>query len=168
MKNNKITYLYDGAFFMHKTLHIVGAFDEKYPMFLKDDSTEKMENDKNVFLGKLTMDLCADIKKASKFIDELIITMDDYSWRNDFFNDKQYQYREPLLDKDGNLLNDEGNIIATKEELLSEDIEIQNKVNEVLSSLKIDYKGHRVKDKAFNWSFVYFIFETFLLEYARS
>lgn len=163
MKSNRLTYLYDGNFFLHKTLHIIGAFDTKEPMFLKGDDEEKQERDKNSLLHKLTMDFSSDIRKAGKMIDEIIITMDDYSWRNEFFEDKEYMYRELLTDIDGNVLNVECEILVKKEDLASTDVEKREQVEQILAN-KIDYKGHRVKDKAFNWSLVYATFEQFLKE----
>jgi len=136
--SNKITYLCDGNFYLHKTLSVCGAFDEQHPMFLKDDSPEKMEKDKNYLIHKLTMDFCSDIRKAAVLIDEVIITMDDYSWRNDFFEDKAYQYATVAEEKK-----------QTDEEIVGE---------------AIDYKGHRVKEKSFNWSLVYQTFEEFLVD----
>lgn len=157
----KLTYLLDGNFYLHKTLSVCGAFDEKTPMFLKTDSDEKKEKDKNSLIHKLTMDLCSDIRKVSSIIDEIIITMDDYSWRNDFFQDKRYESFQPTLDTEGNLLNLEGDIVATSEAYEAADEDERRKFLD-LATLAIDYKGHRVKDKSFNWSFVYQIFEEFL------
>tara|TARA_R110000803_G_scaffold200909_3_gene265535 strand:- start:79 stop:1320 length:1242 start_codon:yes stop_codon:yes gene_type:complete len=140
--SNKITYLVDGNFYLHKTLSVCGAFDEQHPMFLKGDSPEKMEKDKNSLIHKLTMDFCSDIRKAAALIDEVIITMDDYSWRNDFFENKSYKY---------------ATVIESTEE--------GDDLKEILGGDEnIDYKGHRVKEKTFNWTLVYQTFEEFLVD----
>lgn len=159
----KITYLIDGNYYLHKTLSVCGAFDKNDPMFLVTDDEDKKEKNKNSLLHKLTMDLCSDVRKASSIIDEIIITMDDYSWRNDFFNNKSYSSYEPDFDKDGNLLDLEGNIIATADEYKQAESEQQKRFHDI-ASLSIDYKGNRVKDKSFNWEFVYYIFDEFLTD----
>lgn len=158
---NKLTYLLDGNFYLHKTLSVCGAFDTTNPMFLKTDDDIKKEKDKNSLLHKLSMDFCSDVRKASSIIDEIIITMDDYSWRNDFFQDKSYASYEPELDEQGGLLDLDGNVIATAEEYKNAD-DSQLKHLQDIASLSINYKGTRVKDKTFNWSMVYAIFEEFL------
>jgi len=131
--NDKLNYVIDGNFFLFKTLSVTGVFDEKYPRFIKGDDEVKREEDKNVLLGKLTMDLCADIRKSASLIEDLIITYDDYSWRNDFFQENAYKFATNIPE--------ESQSDATAE---------------------IDYKGTRKKDKEVDWSAIYDTFEMFL------
>ena len=88
----KLAYVFDGNYVLHKTLSVCGVFDENDPMFLKYHNKERQDKDRNSLLHKLTMDFSSDIRKVNRIIDEIIITVDDYSWRNDFFNDKEYKY----------------------------------------------------------------------------
>ena len=118
---------------MHKTLSVTGVFDDKFPRFIKGDDEVKREDDKNVLLGKLTMDLCSDVRKAAAIIEDIVITYDDYSWRKEFFQNNPYLFATNIPE--------EANAEAVSE---------------------IDYKGTRKKIKEVDWSAIYDTFEMFL------
>ena len=83
MKLAKHSLIIDGNYFLHSRLFVLP--NKKDEILL---SSEKSQKD---LMRKLSIDLAAEVRKMSSFIDQVVVAVDAKSWRKDLFPEAQYK-----------------------------------------------------------------------------
>lgn len=84
MIKNKVTLLFDGNNFFHKTMHVIPREDKK-AILLESDAEFQ------VYVQKLCLDFAAEIRRFEKITERVVFLIDSSSWRKDFFPKARYK-----------------------------------------------------------------------------
>jgi 5'-3' exonuclease len=83
MKLGKHTLLIDGNYFLHSRLFVLP--NKKGQQLLGTEDSQKG------LMRKLCIDFASELRKMSKFVDQIVVTVDSKSWRKDLFPEAQYK-----------------------------------------------------------------------------
>ena len=83
MKLGKHTLLIDGNYFLHSRLFVLP--NKKGVQLLGTEDSQKG------LMRKLCIDFASELRKMSKFVDQIVVTVDSKSWRKDLFPEAQYK-----------------------------------------------------------------------------
>jgi len=83
MKVGKHTLLIDGNYFIFSRLFVMPR--AKSQVLLGD------EKSKLQFMRKLAIDFSAEVRRVKDYVDDIVVAVDDKSWRKDLYPDAQYK-----------------------------------------------------------------------------
>lgn len=83
MKLGKHTLIIDGNYFLHSRLFVLPRPKGEQLLGTKDSQANLMR--------KLCIDFASELRRMSGFVDQVVIAVDDKSWRKDLFPDAQYK-----------------------------------------------------------------------------
>lgn len=83
MKVGKHTLLIDGNYFIFSRLFVIPR--AKGEVLLGSDSS------KSQFMRKLAIDLSSEIRKMKDYVDDIVVAVDDKSWRKDLYPEAKYK-----------------------------------------------------------------------------
>ena len=83
MKLGKHTLIIDGNYFLHSRLFVLPRPKGEALLASKDSQASLMR--------KLCIDFASELRKMSGFVDQIVVAVDDKSWRKDLFPEAQYK-----------------------------------------------------------------------------
>lgn len=83
MKLGKHTLIIDGNYFLHSRLFVLPRPKGEQLLGTKDSQASLMR--------KLCIDFASELRRMAGFVDQVVIAVDDKSWRKDLFPDAQYK-----------------------------------------------------------------------------
>lgn len=83
MKLGKHTLIIDGNYFLHSRLFVLPRPKGEALLESKDSQASLMR--------KLCIDFASELRKMSDFVDQIVVAVDDKSWRKDLFPEAQYK-----------------------------------------------------------------------------
>lgn len=132
MRSDRHTIIFDGTYFLFRTLFILPRRNKKVS-FLED------KEDQEFFMRKLITDFSYQIRLFNGLINKVVWTQDSRSWRKDFFPEAEYK---------GNRKNDDKIDWKQFHRITSEFIELLEKNGVIISGVD----GAEADDLIYAWN----------------
>lgn len=91
MKVGKHTLLIDGNYFIFSRLFVIPKTGKK-PLLSDEESRSR-------FMRKLAIDFSSEVRKFKGYVDDIVVAVDDKSWRKDLYPEAQYKANRKHDDK---------------------------------------------------------------------